>query len=239
MPTLVQAALLGIVQGLTEFLPVSSTAHLLIGERLLGYDDPGGVFTVMIQLGSILAVDVAVSREDPRGRRRAAVRARGAPLRADDRRGDRAGARRRRAALEVREDACSTTASRSIAVAFIVGGIVMLIVERFRPRADVLDVDGLPVGRALGDRRRARRWRSFPASRARARRSSAAMADAASIGRRPPSSPSSSRCRRWRRRSRTICSRCGTISASARGAGDRRRLRDGVPRVGCWSSSRS
>src|SRR5579862_5666558 len=56
MPTLVQAALLGIVQGLTEFLPISSTAHLLISERLLGYQDPGGVFTVMIQLGSIFAV---------------------------------------------------------------------------------------------------------------------------------------------------------------------------------------
>ena len=67
-------ALLGVVQGLTEFLPVSSTAHLLIGERLLGYDDPGGVFTVMIQLGSILAVDVAVSRARSLARRRAACR---------------------------------------------------------------------------------------------------------------------------------------------------------------------
>src|SRR5947199_9844047 len=56
MPTLLKAAVLGIHQGVTEFLPVSSTAHLLIGNRLLGFDDPGGVFTVMIQLGSILAV---------------------------------------------------------------------------------------------------------------------------------------------------------------------------------------
>src|SRR5438034_57310 len=56
MPVLVKAALLGIVQGVTEFLPVSSTAHLLISERLLGYQDPAGVFTVMIQLGSIFAV---------------------------------------------------------------------------------------------------------------------------------------------------------------------------------------
>src|SRR5438105_12969417 len=56
MASLVKAAILGVVQGITEFLPVSSTAHLLIGERLIGYDDPGGVFTVMIQLGSILAV---------------------------------------------------------------------------------------------------------------------------------------------------------------------------------------
>ena len=56
MSSLAQAALLGIVQGLTEFLPVSSTAHLLIVEKLIGFDDPGGLFTVMIQLGSILAV---------------------------------------------------------------------------------------------------------------------------------------------------------------------------------------
>src|SRR5258706_3927277 len=56
MSTLFQAAVLGVVQGLTEFLPVSSTAHLLIGERLLGFDDPGSVFTEMIQLGSIFAI---------------------------------------------------------------------------------------------------------------------------------------------------------------------------------------
>jgi undecaprenyl-diphosphatase len=56
MPSLVKAALLGILQGLTEFLPISSTAHLIIAGRLLAYEDPGGVFKVMIQLGSILAV---------------------------------------------------------------------------------------------------------------------------------------------------------------------------------------
>src|SRR4029453_6701294 len=56
MPTLLKAAILGVVQGLFEFLPVSSTAHLLLAGRAVGYDDPGGVFTVMIQLGSILAV---------------------------------------------------------------------------------------------------------------------------------------------------------------------------------------
>src|SRR4051812_6921235 len=56
MPTLVKAALLGLLQGVTEFLPVSSTAHLLIAERMIGYQDTGEVFTVMIQLGSILAV---------------------------------------------------------------------------------------------------------------------------------------------------------------------------------------
>ena len=50
------AAILGVIQGLTEFLPISSTAHLLIAEEWLGFEDPGGVFTVMIQLGAVLAV---------------------------------------------------------------------------------------------------------------------------------------------------------------------------------------
>jgi undecaprenyl-diphosphatase len=48
--------LLGIVEGLTEFLPVSSTAHLLLIGHLLGFDSPGRVFEVMIQLGAILAI---------------------------------------------------------------------------------------------------------------------------------------------------------------------------------------
>ena len=54
--SLLDAALLGVVQGLTEFLPISSTAHLLLGARLLAFDDPGDVFKVVIQFGSILAV---------------------------------------------------------------------------------------------------------------------------------------------------------------------------------------
>ncbi len=51
-----QAIILGIVQGLTEFLPISSTAHLKVIPVLLGWGDPGVAFTAVIQLGSIAAV---------------------------------------------------------------------------------------------------------------------------------------------------------------------------------------
>ena len=50
--------ILGIVEGLTEFLPVSSTAHLLLIGHFLGFSSPGRVFEVLIQLGAILAIVV-------------------------------------------------------------------------------------------------------------------------------------------------------------------------------------
>ena len=143
------AALLGVVQGLTEFLPVSSTAHLLIGARLLHFSDPGGVFTVMIQLGSIVAIVwlyrvkilhvLAGLPGDPDARHFVlmilvaflpAVVA-GALF-----------------AGYVKRVLYTTPAV--IAVSFIVGGIIMLIAERYRPQPTVVDADRTPISRALG-----------------------------------------------------------------------------------------
>jgi undecaprenyl-diphosphatase len=54
--SVLQAIILGIVQGLTEFLPISSTAHLRIVPALFGWPDPGAEWTAVIQLGTLLAV---------------------------------------------------------------------------------------------------------------------------------------------------------------------------------------
>ena len=58
-----QAAVLGIVQGLTEFLPISSTAHLRIFPHLLGWSDPGAAFSAVIQLGTLVAVLIYFRKE--------------------------------------------------------------------------------------------------------------------------------------------------------------------------------
>jgi undecaprenyl-diphosphatase len=148
MPPLLKAALLGIVQGITEFLPVSSTAHLLIGARLLHFDDPGNVFTTMIQLGSIFAVmwlyrakiiRVLLNLGSDRDARNFAVAVIVAviPLLV-------AGALFSKFVKQVLQGSLTI-----IAVAFIAGGIVMLIVERMRPRPDVLDAERMPIGRAF------------------------------------------------------------------------------------------
>ena len=141
-------ALLGLVQGLTEFLPISSTAHLIVGGELLGHEDPDGVFTVMIQFGAVLAVMwlyrqrlirvVTGLAGDPAERRFATmlivafIPAVIAGLLFSD---------------FVKRVLYETPAV--IAVAFIVGGLVMLLVEKHRPDPIVFEADRTPVGRAL------------------------------------------------------------------------------------------
>ena len=74
-----QVVLLGLIEGLTEYLPVSSTAHLLLTEKILGVTSAGRTFEVLIQLGAILALLTVYSAKlwklavdfpsDPRTRR--------------------------------------------------------------------------------------------------------------------------------------------------------------------------
>ena len=149
MPTTLQAALLGVLQGITEFLPVSSTAHLRIAERLLGYQDPGGVFTVLIQLGSILAImwlyrkkiiDIIgglPSRGEARHFTLAIVVATIPALLA--------GALLSGFVKNVLYESPSV-----FAAAFILGGLVMLVVERMGPSPVVQNAEHTHVSRAFG-----------------------------------------------------------------------------------------
>ena len=61
--SILEAVTLGVIQGLTEFLPISSTAHLRVIPALLGWDDPGAAFSAVIQVGTLAAVCVAMRRD--------------------------------------------------------------------------------------------------------------------------------------------------------------------------------
>lgn len=60
---LIKAIVLGVIQGLTEFLPISSSGHLVIGSKLLNFEQQGVVFDVFLHLGTLLAV-VLVFRQE-------------------------------------------------------------------------------------------------------------------------------------------------------------------------------
>jgi undecaprenyl-diphosphatase len=141
------AAILGIVQGLTEFLPISSTAHLLLGGELLGFEDD--MFVVMIQLGSILAVMwlyrakilgvVAGLPSDPDARRFTAMLIVACVP-----------AFVAGAFLADYVQAVLYESLDIIAWALVAGGIVMLVVERHAPVVRVREADRTPVVRAFG-----------------------------------------------------------------------------------------
>jgi len=61
--SLFEAIILGIAQGLTEFLPISSTAHLRIVPALAGWQDPGAAFTAIVQIGTLIAVLIYFFRD--------------------------------------------------------------------------------------------------------------------------------------------------------------------------------
>jgi undecaprenyl-diphosphatase len=152
MTDLLNAVLLGIVEGLTEFLPVSSTAHLLIAERLLHLaGDKWEAFTIIIQLGAILAVvaaywkkfwDVITGLPRSRDAQRftAAVLVAFLPAAI-------AGALLIKKINAVLLD--PELALPVIAVTMTLGGILILVFERIAPKPVWLDGDRLPLSKAL------------------------------------------------------------------------------------------
>jgi undecaprenyl-diphosphatase len=148
LPTLFGAILLGIVEGATEFVPVSSTGHLILLVDLLGFQGPPGrVFEVVIQLGAILAVCWLYRAKligtliglptDPGARRfTLAVLLAFVPAAVVG------------ALLHgfIKSVLFSPTV---VSVALIVGGIAILAVERLALRPRVFEVDAIGPRRAL------------------------------------------------------------------------------------------
>ena len=112
---LFKAVVLGMVEGLTEFIPVSSTGHLLLLEHFFGFDDDafGKTFVVLIQLGAILAILSVYFARLWTHRDRHVFRPGGPPLR--DRRPARipAGGGHRRARRTASSRACCSTPGSS------------------------------------------------------------------------------------------------------------------------------
>lgn len=151
MHDILSVILLGIIEGLTEFLPVSSTAHLLIAEDMLGFKPPGEVFPIVIQLGAILSVVVVYWRKfwDVLV---------GLPSSADARRFASAvaiaflpaavfGAALHGFIKDVLFD--PAVAPWLIAATLIGGGVLILVLERIALKPRYLDGDRLPLAKAF------------------------------------------------------------------------------------------
>jgi undecaprenyl-diphosphatase len=137
-----QVAILGVVEGLTEFLPVSSTGHLILSSRLLGFEGSiGGTFEIFIQLGAVLSV-VGFYARDLASQTRAVL------LGAPPERPELAGARRfwlcvlisflpvAVLGLTLHSWIKHTLFSPAvIAGSLVVGGVVFIVVESVRLRA--------------------------------------------------------------------------------------------------------
>lgn len=147
--TLLQAALLGLVEGLTEFIPVSSTGHLVLLVDLLGFrGPPGRVFEIVIQLGAILAILAVYARTLLDIVRRAP---------ADP------GARRFIVAVLLGFLPAAVVGALAhdfikevlfspavVSVALIGGGVAILVIERVRPAATRSSIEAFPPALSLG-----------------------------------------------------------------------------------------
>jgi undecaprenyl-diphosphatase len=151
MHDMLMSIILGIVEGVTEFLPISSTAHLLVAERLLGLSDDWEAFTVVIQLGAILAVVVIYFQTFWK----AVV---GLPSSAEARRfalgiilallpSVVAGLAMKKLLDQVLLN--PATALPFIAGCWIVGGLVILVLERIAPKPRWHEGDKLPLLKAF------------------------------------------------------------------------------------------
>ena len=145
------AILLGIVEGLTEFLPVSSTAHLLMVEDFLGFHPPGEVLPIVIQLGAILAVvavywrkflDVLVTLPSSRSSQQFTLAVAVAFLPSAV-----AGLLLHGFIKEVLFS--PEVAPLVIAFSLTAGGILILVLERYRPQPRFTDGDQLPLSKAF------------------------------------------------------------------------------------------
>ncbi|MDB5715979.1 MAG: undecaprenyl pyrophosphate phosphatase [Sphingomonadales bacterium] len=148
--TLLTIIILGIVEGLTEFLPVSSTGHLILAGKLLGFQgSQSGTFDIVIQLGAILAVVVLYF-----GRFTAVA---GGLYRREPR----AIAFTRNillgflpaliiGAIAYKAIKAMLESPMTVAIALIVGGIAILIIERVAKRVTVTSVEEISWKTALG-----------------------------------------------------------------------------------------
>ncbi|CAN7161617.1 undecaprenyl-diphosphate phosphatase [Rhizobium sp. LjRoot30] len=146
--SIISALILGLIEGLTEFIPVSSTAHVLLAGHFLGFKSPGNTFAVLIQLGAILAIllvyfskllqIVLALPSDPRARRFvAAVLVAFLP-----------------AAVigALAHDFIKTILFETpvlICIVLILGGFVLLVVDRMQFRPKYRDVMDYPLSLAF------------------------------------------------------------------------------------------
>ncbi|TIL81198.1 MAG: undecaprenyl-diphosphate phosphatase, partial [Mesorhizobium sp.] len=134
--TIVEALLLGMIEGMTEFIPVSSTGHILLAGHFLGFHSTGKAFEILIQLGAILAI-LSLLVDLPRDRvtRHFVLGILVAFLPA--------------AVIGALAHGFIKTvlfeSPRLICVMLIIGGLVLLWVDRFKPKPLYHDVERFPL----------------------------------------------------------------------------------------------